>query len=409
MAASSPRNRHHEMEVTVMMIDPEERTACVMNQYHEYKIATCFRFEGIMRRLPKKLERALVDESEWLCGGGSPTRWMELIPIQEAVLSVPKMSCEACEDSETCTKEPPRKYARTSAERDEDSEDSDEMTYEDVTEEMMILRTLIKDSEEKSAERDGDSEDSAERDRSLSIEEATPSNMSSEACEDLEKSMEEQVRKYARTSEESGEDSEDCDETSYESDRELSMSTEEVSLSQLELKSRQVLIGGTKANFESIYSARVNILHRTFEVFLKKSHFKLKTEVVENGSENRYISIKVQKQLMHLGVTYKPCNTNITAAIIGDHTSEERAIKWCETIADKLGNKMWSITLCQHGIHSVRIEGHLADAIQQEVCKFRKNPSPWQGNVSVPSPLHIELRPPLRPNEKYVEVNMYIR
>ena len=111
---------------------------------------------------------------------------------------------------------------------------------------------------------------------------------------------------------------------------------------------------------------------------------------------------------MHLGVTYKPCNTNITAAIIGDHTSEERAIKWCEMIADKLGNKMWSITLCQHGIHSVRIEGHLADAIQQEVCKFGKNPSPWQGNVSVPSPLHIELRPPLRPNEKYVEVNIYI-
>ena len=153
----------------------------------------------------------------------------------------------------------------------------------------------------------------------------------------------------------------------------------------------------------------MNILHRTFEVFLKKSNFKLKTEVVENGSENRYISIKVQKQLMHLGVTYMPCNTNITAAIIGDHTSEERAIKWCKTLADKLGNKMWSITLCQHGIHSVRIEGYLADAIQQEVSKLRKNSAPWQGNVSVPSPLLIELRPPLRPNEKYVEVNMYIR
>ena len=306
-----------------MMVDPEERTACVMNNYHEYKIATCFRFEGIMRRLPNKLERALVDEKEWLFGGGIPTRWMELIPIQEAVLSVANMSFEACEDSETSTEEPLRKYARTSEERDEDSEDSDEMTYED------------------------------DRDPSMSIEEAT--------------------------------------------------------LSHLEPKSRYVLIGGTKANFESIYSARVNILHRTFEAFLKKSNFKLKTEVVENGSENRYISIKVQKQLMHLGVTYKPCHTHITAAIIGDHTSEERAIKWCETIADKLGNKMWSITLCQHGIHSVRIEGHLADAIQQEVSKFRKNSAPWQGNVSVPSPLLIELRPPLRPNEKYVEVNKYIR
>ena len=160
----------------------------------------------------------------------------------------------------------------------------------------------------------------------------------------------------------------------------------------LERKPRYILMGGIKANLHEIYGSTMN---KTFNIFLKKGNFRF---VPGN------ITINVQKQLMDLGVTYKPFGTHITAARIPDDTSRDRAITWCKQIAANLGDRTWSITLSPYGSHSVQINGELEKAIRHQVSKFRKNSSPWQGNVSIPSPIHVELRPRLQKDERYVEV-----
>ena len=165
--------------------------------------------------------------------------------------------------------------------------------------------------------------------------------------------------------------------------------------SDLKPKLRYILIGGIKVHLQALYGPEVEINKRTFIISLKKGNFR-----VIPG----HITINVQKQLMAHGITYKPFDTHITAAHICKNTSWDTAIAWCRKIADNLGNKTWSITLSSYGIHSVQINGKLVEAIRQEIYKLKKNSRHSPGHISVPSLIHVELRPRLKENEKYVEV-----
>ena len=186
---------------------------------------------------------------------------------------------------------------------------------------------------------------------------------------------------------------------SYEDGSDPSTSRKEATHAHLKPKLRYILIGGIKVHLQAIYGPEVEIKKRTFNVFLKKGNFRFVPG---------HIIINVQKQLMAHGVTYKPFGTHITAAHICNNTSRDTAITWCREIADNLGNRTWSITLSPYGIHSVQINGKLEEAIRQEVHKLKnklkKNFRHSPGHISVPSLIHVELRPRLKENEKYVEV-----
>ena len=155
-------------------------------------------------------------------------------------------------------------------------------------------------------------------------------------------------------------------------------------------KTRYILIGGINADLHKLYGST---LDKTLYIFLKKGNFR-----VVPG----YITINVQKQLMNLGVTYKTCDTHITAARIHEDTSEDKAFTLRHHLAAALGDKMWFIKLSEYGRHSVRINGDLEIAIRHEVSKLTITDSPWIQNVA--RPIHVELRPRLKNHENYVEV-----
>ena len=171
-------------------------------------------------------------------------------------------------------------------------------------------------------------------------------------------------------------------------------------------KLRYILIGGIKAHLRALYGSEVEINKRTFIVFLKKGNFRVIPGPRWRWDHqlHRHITINIQKQLMAHGITYKPFDTHITAAHICKNTSWDTAIAWCRKIADNLGNKTWSITLSSYGIHSVKINGKLVEAIRHEIYKLQKSSRYTPGHISVPSLIHVELRPQLKENEKYVEV-----
>ena len=180
---------------------------------------------------------------------------------------------------------------------------------------------------------------------------------------------------------------------SYEDGSDPSTSRKEATHAHLKPKLRYILIGGIKDHLQAIYGPEVEIKKRTFNVFLKKGNFRFVPG---------HIIINVQKQLMAHGVTYKPFGTHITAAHICNNTSRDTAITWCKEIVDNLGDRTWSITLSPYGIHSVQINGKLEEAIRHEVHKLKT--SSRTSSIYVPSLIHVELRPRLRENEKYVEV-----
>ena len=168
-------------------------------------------------------------------------------------------------------------------------------------------------------------------------------------------------------------------------------------------KPRYILMGGITADLREMYKTPMN---HTFNIFLKKGNFRFVAYEPRSSAASGVlgsITINVQKQLERLGVTYKPCNTHITAARICDDTGKETAQRWCNLLAAHLGNRDWSITLSAYGSHSVRITGELEQAIRTELSSITGNP--WSG--CIPNPIHVELRPQLKENEKYVEIDAF--
>ena len=54
--------------------------------------------------------------------------------------------------------------------------------------------------------------------------------------------------------------------------------------------------------------------------------------------------------------------------------------------------------------HSVRITGELEEAIQTKLFNLIRNS--W--SCCIPDPIHVELRPQLKENEKYVEIRQAV-
>ena len=153
-----------------------------------------------------------------------------------------------------------------------------------------------------------------------------------------------------------------------------------------------ILRGGLTADLSSIYNAGVPKQHRTFSVFVKCGNVRFDTGI---------LYINLQKQLQDLGCSYKPFGTHLTIAKLPSKANEE-GVAFARRVAHHLGNRYHSVTMESWGAHSVLVKGPLCASIGAALLSGE---APWP--ITIPNPLHIELRPRLPEGRQYLEIDYW--
>ena len=77
-------------------------------------------------------------------------------------------------------------------------------------------------------------------------------------------------------------------------------------------------------------------------------------------------------------------------------------VAFARRVADHLGNRYHSVTLESWGAHSVLVTGPLCASIDAALLSGE---APWP--ITIPNPLHIELRPRLPEGRQYLEIDYW--